>query len=112
MTDHIVILCTCGSEQEAAKLARLLVEKSLAACVNIVPGIQSVYRWMGRVESAGEWLLLIKSSRELFGEIARAIQDAHSYDVPEVVALSILEGSADYLNWLRSNIGPPTGSAA
>ena len=110
MTGQIVILSTCATAEEAERLARLLLERRLAACVNIAPGIRSFYRWKGEIESAGEWLLVIKSSRELFDAVAAAIEAAHSYEVPEVIALPIVEGSANYLNWLSSHLGAPLGN--
>jgi periplasmic divalent cation tolerance protein len=104
MTDQIVILSTCASEQEARKLAQLLVERRLAACVNVAPGIRSYYQWKGHIESSDEWLLLIKTSRELFAAVAAAIETEHSYEVPEVIALPIIDGSANYMSWLRSSL--------
>jgi periplasmic divalent cation tolerance protein len=106
MTDLIVILSTCDSEEEATRLARQLVERGLAACVNVIPGIRSVYRWQGRVETGNEWLLLIKSSRQLFAPLSEWLDAAHSYEVPEAIAIPILDGSLNYMDWLRSNIGP------
>ena len=106
MTGTIVILSTCASADEADKLARLLVERRLAACVNVVPGIRSFYRWEGAIETGSEWLLLIKSSRHLFEEVSEVLRGAHSYEVPEVIALDIVAGSSKYLDWLRNNIGP------
>ena len=87
MTDKIVVLSTCATEEEAAKLARVLVEARVAACVTIVPGVRSVYRWQGAIESAAECLLVIKSSRQLFEALRMALEQAHAYDVPEVLAL-------------------------
>jgi periplasmic divalent cation tolerance protein len=110
MTGQIVIVSTCGSEEEAAALAHLLVERRLAACVNVVPRIRSVYRWKGKVESADEWLLLIKSSRELFDSVSQALQAAHSYELPEVIAIPIEAGSPAYLDWLRANTLPEAAS--
>src|ERR1019366_4228161 len=110
MTDKIVVLNTCGSEDEAERLARLLIERRLAACVSIVPRMRSVYRWNGAVESSDEWLLLIKSSRSLFEQLRGAIEGAHSYRVPEVLALPVIDGAADYLDWLQANL--QEGSAA
>ena len=104
MTDQIVILSTCASEDEAQRLARKLLEERLCACVNIVPQVQSLFHWQGKVDSGTESLLIIKSSRELFAAVASAIESLHSYEVPEVIALPIIEGSANYLNWLRSNL--------
>ncbi|MCX6620069.1 MAG: divalent-cation tolerance protein CutA [Acidobacteria bacterium] len=102
MTDKIVVLSTCGSEQEAETIAGRLVERRLAACVNILPRIRSVYRWKGAVEKAEEWLLTIKTRRHLFARLTREIQALHSYDVPEVIALSIVDGSDQYLDWLEA----------
>jgi periplasmic divalent cation tolerance protein len=104
MTDKILVLATCGSEEEAGKLARLLVEQRLAACVSVVPRMRSYYRWKGEVEAAEECLLLVKSSRALFDELRVVLEQAHSYEVPEVLALQVVEGAANYLNWLESNI--------
>jgi periplasmic divalent cation tolerance protein len=106
MTDKIVVLSTCESAQEAEKLARQLVERRLAACVNIVPGVRSIHRWQGKVEDEAEWLLVIKSKRELFEALALELQKIHTYQVPEVVALQIVEGSEAYLDWLDKACGP------
>lgn len=100
MTDKIAVLCAAGSKQEARRIARRLVEQRLAACVNLVPGATSVYRWHGAVEESGEWLLLIKSRRGLFEKLRAEIERSHSYEVPEVVALPIVDGSEAYLNWM------------
>jgi len=100
MTDKIVVLSTCDSEERAKSLAHTLVEKQLAACVNIIPGARSIYRWQGKVESAEEWVLLIKSRRDLFEALKEALALQHSYEVPEVIALPIVDGSEAYLAWL------------
>jgi periplasmic divalent cation tolerance protein len=100
MTDKIVVLSTCGSAEEGEKIARTLLEKKLAACVNIVSGARSIYRWKGKVEEATEWLLIIKSRRPLFDALRAALEAAHSYEVPEVLALHVLAGSHGYLDWL------------
>jgi periplasmic divalent cation tolerance protein len=104
MTDQIVVLSTCSSAEEAERLARMLVDRRLAACVSVVPGVQSYYRWQGAIESAAEWLLLAKSSRDLFPALSAALEQAHSYELPEVLALPVVEGAANYLNWLASNL--------
>jgi periplasmic divalent cation tolerance protein len=104
MTDKIVVLTTCASEQEAEALARAMVEQHVAACVNVVPGLKSYYHWQGKLESAGEWLLLIKSSRAAFAALRAALEKAHSYEVPEVIALPIVDGAPNYLNWLSTNL--------
>jgi periplasmic divalent cation tolerance protein len=106
MTDKIVVLSTCASEEEADRIARLLVEGRVAACVNIVPGVRSVYRWQGAVESSGEWLLAIKSTRERFDALRTAIEKSHSYEVPEIVALPVVDGAANYLNWIDGSLRP------
>jgi periplasmic divalent cation tolerance protein len=100
VTDKIVVLSTCESEEQAAQVARHLVEHRLAACVNILPGARSIYRWKGAIEEAGELLLVIKSRRDLFAAIRAAIQKIHSYEVPEVIAIPVVDGSESYLAWL------------
>lgn len=100
MTDKIVVLSTCDSEERAKALARVLVEQRLAACVNIIPGARSIYQWQGKVEEAEEWVLVIKSRRDLFGSLKEALAAQHSYEVPEVIALPIVDGSEAYLAWL------------
>ncbi len=107
MTDKIVVLNTCGSEAEAERLARLLVDQHLAACVSIAPRLRSFYRWNGAVESSEEWLLLIKSSRAVFDRLRTALEQAHSYEVPEVLALPVVDGSAAYLEWLDASLRVP-----
>lgn len=104
MTDKIVVLTTCASEQEAERLAHAMVEQRVAACVNVIPGLKSYYHWQGKLESAGEWLLLIKSSRAAFAALRAALEKAHSYEVPEVIALPVVDGAPNYLNWLSTNL--------
>jgi periplasmic divalent cation tolerance protein len=106
VTDKIVVLSACDSEEGAAVLARALVEQRLAGCVNIVPGARSIYRWQGKIEDAGEWLLIIKSRRDLFERLRDAIVEAHSYEVPEVIALPVVDGSPTYLAWLDRELAP------
>ena len=100
MTDKVVVLSTCGSEDEAQRIARALVEKRLAACVNILPGVRSVYRWKNEIEDSQEVLLVIKTSRALCENVRSQIEKMHSYDLPEVLALPIVDGSQQYLEWL------------
>ena len=102
MTDKIVVLTTCGSEDEARKLASVLVEKHMAACVNITSPVTSVYRWKGSIEQAQEWMLIIKSRRERFEELRVVLESAHSYELPEVLAIPVLEGSPNYLAWVEA----------
>ncbi len=105
MTDKIVVLSTASSSEEAEKIARNLVDTRLAACVNVVPGMRSFYRWKGSIEDAAEWLLVIKSSRERFDALRTALEKLHSYEVPEVIALSVIDGSQNYLNWMDGELG-------
>lgn len=104
MTDKIVVLSTCASEAEAEELARALVSAELAACVNVVPQIRSFYRWKGALETGAEFLLLIKTSRSLFDPLKIELEKLHPYEVPEVIALPIVAGSENYLNWLGQNL--------
>jgi periplasmic divalent cation tolerance protein len=105
MTDKIAVLVTCGSAKEARRIGRALVERRLAACVNLLPvPVHSIYRWKGRVESAKEFLLLIKTSRKRFGAVAAEVKRLHSYDVPEIIALPIVKGSAKYLAWISESV--------
>ena len=99
-TDSIVVLITAGSEEEAHKIAEALVNDRKAACVNIVAGVDSLFRWEGNVESARESLLLVKTRASLFPEIVSLVKELHSYEVPEIIALPIVAGSEDYLRWL------------
>jgi periplasmic divalent cation tolerance protein len=101
MTDKRIVLSTAGSEQEAHKIAHTLVKRRLAACVNILPQVQSIYRWKGEIESAQEWLLLIKTRADKFPAVRDAIGELHSYEVPECIVLEIEDGSPPYLQWLE-----------
>lgn len=100
MTDKIVVFSTCDSEEQAGRIARELVEQKLAACVNIVPGARSVYRWKGQMEDSAEWLLIIKSRRDLMDKLRSAISKIHTYEVPELLAVPVVDGSESYLAWL------------
>ncbi|MGQ9634109.1 MAG: divalent-cation tolerance protein CutA [Bryobacteraceae bacterium] len=100
MTDKIVVFSTCSSSEEAEKLARTLVEERLAACVSIVPGVQSIYRWRGQIESSSEYLLMIKTRRDRMPSLRAAFERLHSYEVPELLALSVIDGAPAYLEWL------------
>jgi periplasmic divalent cation tolerance protein len=105
MTDKIVVLVTCGSKKEARKIAKALVDRRLAACVQeIGVPMRSTYRWKGRVESANEVLLLIKTSRKRFSAVSTLVKELHSYDLPEIIALNIAEGSREYLDWITSSV--------
>ena len=102
--DFILVLSTASSKEEAERIATGLVEGQLAACVNILPGLTSVYRWKDAIEHADEVLLLIKSTKRVFPELEQAIREAHSYDVPEVLAIPIEAGSDGYLSWLAGGL--------
>ena len=104
MTDKIVLLTTCESAAEADKIASALVENRLAACVNILPGVSSVYRWKETVERASEIMLLIKTSRPLLAQVRAEIERLHSYELPEAIALQIVDGSERYLEWLDQGL--------
>ena len=108
-TDKRIILCTAGSRAEADRLATALVERRLAACVNVVGPVASTYRWQGKVERADEFLLLIKSTAARFPAIAAAIKELHSYELPECVELAVTAGSDAYLEWIAENVAPKTG---
>jgi periplasmic divalent cation tolerance protein len=103
MTDKKIVLTTAGTREEANKIARALVERRLAACVNVVP-MESVYHWKDNVESAQEWLLLVKTTAEAFDDVEAAIQELHSYELPECVVLPIEGGSEQYLEWIGDNV--------
>jgi periplasmic divalent cation tolerance protein len=105
MTDKIVVLVTCGSRKEARKIARALVERRLAACVNEIGApVTSVYRWKGKGETAKEFLLVVKTTKKRFAALREAIRELHSYEVPEIIALPIVEGSRDYLDWISESV--------
>jgi periplasmic divalent cation tolerance protein len=100
MSKPIVVLVTCGSEEEALKIANALVGEHLAACVNVIAPIRSIYRWEGKIWDKKEWLLISKTQSHRFAALENKVKSLHSYSVPEIVSLPILEGSSSYLNWL------------
>jgi periplasmic divalent cation tolerance protein len=103
MSDKRIVLTTAGSREEAAKIARALVEQRLAACVNLT-AIESVYRWKGAVESAEEWLLVVKTTAAAAPRVQAAIKELHSYELPECIVLPIEGGSEPYLAWIGENV--------
>jgi periplasmic divalent cation tolerance protein len=104
MTDKRIVLTTAGSEEEAQKIAHHLVARRMAACVNTIPQISSVYRWQGKVEEAREWLLLIKTTADAFEKVREAIAELHSYELPDCVCLTIEDGSPNYLQWIADSV--------
>ena len=104
MTEILTVLCTCPDEATARRLAAGLVERRLAACVNILPEIRSIYRWRGRVQEDGEALMIVKTTRMAYPELEAWLLEHHPYDVPEVLALRAHQGSADYLDWVLGEI--------
>ena len=107
MTDKILVLVACGSRKEARKIARALVGQRLAACVSeIGVPVASTYRWKGKVESAKEFLLLIKTNKRRFTAVRDTVRKLHSYEVPEIIALPIAAGSRTYLDWIAVSVKP------
>ena len=104
--EFALVLVTTGSQEEAERMARALVESRLAACVNVVPGLRSIYRWEGKIWDEGEFLLLIKTRMALFRQVEGTIREIHSYELPEIIAIPIIQGSETYLNWLRESTLP------
>jgi periplasmic divalent cation tolerance protein len=104
MTDKRVVLSTCGSLEEAREIARAIVERKLAACVNIIPNIESIYRWKGEIENSTEHLLVIKTTEKAFPSLRDAIAGLHSYEVPECIEVVISDGSAPYLKWIDESV--------
>lgn len=104
MTDKIVVLTTCAAEADAERLARALVEGRLAACVNVVPGVRSFYRWKGKVDSGVEFLLIVKTSRELFPALRAEMEKLHPYELPELLALPVVTGAENYLSWFEDGL--------
>jgi periplasmic divalent cation tolerance protein len=104
MTDKILVLTTASSKDEARKIGRELVERMLAACVNIVPQVGSIYRWEDKVEETEEWLLIVKTTRAAFELVWEAIKQLHSYDLPECICVSIEDGSTEYLTWIGQSV--------
>ncbi|AMK75680.1 MULTISPECIES: divalent-cation tolerance protein CutA [Methylomonas] len=100
-----LILCTCPDVEVADKLSRELVSRKLAACVNILPGVRSIYEWQGEVETAQEHLLLIKSHQDRYAAIEATLKSLHPYQLPEIIAVAIERGSPDYLKWIDSCLG-------
>ncbi len=105
MTDKRIVLTTTGSKAEAQKIGRALIERNLAACVNVVGPIESVYRWKGAVETAEEFLCIVKTRTAAVDKVSAAIKELHSYELPECLVLPIEGGSSTYLAWIGENVG-------
>ena len=101
---YISVLVTCSSVKEARKIVNFLVKKRLAACGNIIKGVESIFRWKGKVDKAGECLVIIKTKKSLFKRVKKAVRAVHSYEVPEIIALPILEGNKEYLDWIKESV--------
>ncbi len=99
-----MVLSTCSNPEEGDRIARALVEEGVAACVNIFPGARSIYRWQGKLEDSSECLLFIKTSRGRFEELRAALERVHSYEVPEMLALPVVDGAPNYLAWLEDQL--------
>lgn len=105
--DEIIVFVTASSEEEAVKIGRKLVEVGLAACVNVFPRVRSIFRWEGAVSDEQESMMIVKSRASLFDELVTMVKGLHSYSVPEIIALPIQQGSADYLKWIGDVTGKP-----
>ena len=104
-TDVLVVLCTCPDEPTAARLAGGLIQQEVAACVNVLPGIRSIYRWQGELQEDGEVLMIVKTSRSAYPQLESWLVEHHPYDVPEILALPAVRGSAAYLQWVKDETG-------
>jgi periplasmic divalent cation tolerance protein len=104
VTDKRIVFSTAGSKQEAQEIARELVERKVAACVNVMGPVSSTYWWQGKVEISEEWLLIIKTTGEQFASVSRWIKELHSYETPECIAVEVSEGSAEYLRWIEESL--------
>ena len=105
MTDKILVLTTAGSTEEARRIADALIERRQAACVNILKGVESIYRWKGKSEESQEWMLLIKTTAAAYDGVCKTIHELHSYELPECLYISIDGGPKDYLNWIGEAVG-------
>ena len=108
--DPIVVFLTAASGEEATRLADLLIGAHLAACVQILPEMESVYRWQGQIERQSEILLIVKTTAGKFAELEREVRALHSYETPEIVAVPIVTGSQPYLDWLSESLKPQLGT--
>jgi len=103
-TVHIIVLVTTSSREEAEKIAKILLEERLVACANIIGPMHSLFWWQGKIDEAKEHLILMKTRKDLFGKVSERVKTLHSYQVPEIIATPIIEGSKDYLKWLDESL--------
>jgi periplasmic divalent cation tolerance protein len=103
--DNLIVFVTASGEDEAAKISRAVVEARLAGCVNIIKNIRSIYSWEGKIEDEAEVLMIAKTQKHLFDSLTKKVKALHSYKVPEIIAMPIVDGSEDYLEWLRQVTG-------
>jgi periplasmic divalent cation tolerance protein len=104
MTDKVIVYTTCGKAEDAEKLAHRLIEGRLAACVNVLPGVRSYYRWKGTIENDTELLLIIKTARGLVDSLRQEMEKLHPYELPEMIVAPIIDGSPNYLAWLEQEV--------
>ncbi len=103
--EHIVVFITAPNKETAAGIARALVGEMLAACINIIPGVRSIYSWQGKIEDEEEVVLIAKTKKELFSKLSGRVKELHPYQTPEIIALPIIEGSPEYISWLNDATG-------
>lgn len=107
MTDKVIVYTTCSDPMEAGKLARRLIETRLAACVNVIPSAVSYYRWQGKIENSAEVMLMIKTARARVDAVRAELERSHSYELPELIVVPIVDGSVNYLAWLEKELQMP-----
>ena len=110
MTDKVIVFSTCASREEAKRIARTLVEERLAACVNVIGDIVSIYQWQGVVHEGDEVMLVVKSRRDLLARLQERLAAMHSYEVPEAIAIPVVDGLPAYLEWMERELDPPGNS--
>lgn len=111
MTEYLLVTTTTEKKEDAKIIASELIEKRLAACIQLVGPIMSLYRWNGKISEDEEWLLIIKTGKHRYQELERTVKEIHPYEVPEIIASPIIKGSSDYLKWLDTEIGPSLSSS-
>lgn len=106
MQEYIQVFTTTDKKQDAEKISRVLVEKRLAACIQIIGPVVSTYRWKGNIEKVEEWLCFIKSKKSVYNELERTIKKIHPYQIPEIICVPVIRGSREYLAWLDEEVNP------